>query len=432
MIFVKAIISIIILMACGLNLSQIGIKKKDFLIWLIVISVVTSLITIVSEIIAGVASLILLVVMLYVISKKVVSSLIYMVMSMIIAVIGDNVIAGILKMVASNGEVIRQKLDINIGLYILFSLCVFVFVFSLSKVLGVIINKKKIIDQILLNKKIGLILSVFILLTFVFIYTSALLEADTNPFLNVGIYIVYFVFIMIITNTLLFITKKEVEYKNKKKELEQLSQYTKNLEILYSDIRKVRHDYMNVLSSMMGYMDSKDMEGLTNYFNNKIIPFSNKLQSNDSKLGLLSYIKMPEAKGLIAFKTIYSQERGIKVILDITEEIIIDKIDIVDLCRILGILLDNAIEAALESDNPIMKIALIKNTNSTIIVITNSIGTKTPPIHKMFEKNFSTKGEKRGLGLSNLREIINAYPKINMDTIIKENEFRQIIEIINI
>lgn len=50
-------------------------------------------------------------------------------------------------------------------------------------------------------------------------------------------------------------------------------------------------------------------------------------------------------------------------------------------------------------------------------------------IQSIYEDNFSTKGEKRGLGLSNYREIIENYENIVRETICTEEEFNQVLKI---
>ena len=71
-------------------------------------------------------------------------------------------------------------------------------------------------------------------------------------------------------------------------------------------------------------------------------------------------IILQEIKGLLSAKVIRAQELGIDVVIDVTE--IIDNIDMdrVDLVRSLGILLDNAIDAAVKSTDKKMNVALIK------------------------------------------------------------------------
>ena len=208
-----------------------------------------------------------------------------------------------------------------------------------------------------------------------------------------------------------------------------LKEYTDNLEHLYMDMRKFRHDYINIISSMAGFIESKDIEGLEKHFNEHIYPLNKKMNRNNYKLGLLKNILMPEIKGLLSAKIIRAQELGIDVILEIVEPI--DKIDmdIIDLSRCLGILLDNAIEASLSSEKKRLNIAFIKKNSSILIIISNTFKGVIPPLSKIFKTGFSTKGKNRGLGLSNLSEIMNNYSNTTLDTSISDDRFIQNITI---
>lgn len=431
MVFIKVFISIIIFTVSGINLSLIEIKMRNLIIWIFCITTITSIFAIFSEMLAGIVSIILVVYMLYKISKKFFISIFYTIISMVLSVISDNVISSIIRHGFENGETIRANLDSNIILYVVVSLFVFLLVFSFSKVLGQVFHKKHLTEMITSNKRIGFVLSSFMIIVFSFIYASVFLDFDSNPLIILGVYILYFTFVLLVLTTLIAVFKKENTIINKNMELDQLRKYTENVEILYNDMRKARHDYMNVLSSLISYIDKHDMNGLEKYFNSEIIPFSKKLKNKDSKLGLLSHIKTLEVKSIIAIKTINALEQGVKVNLEIKEDIVFSSIDIIDLCRILGILLDNALEAAIDCEKATINIALIKSTKSIITIITNNIIEGKIPIHKIYEQGYSTKGEKRGLGLSNLREIINSYSNINIDTIVENFEFQQILEIVS-
>ena len=102
--------------------------------------------------------------------------------------------------------------------------------------------------------------------------------------------------------------------------------------------------------------------------------------------------------------------------------------NIIDLSRVVGILLDNAIEGAKATERPYIKLALINKENSVSMILVNSTTKDTPPIHVIYKKGFSTKGNNRGLGLNNLKEIIGKYNNVSLDTIIEANEFTQVIE----
>lgn len=225
--------------------------------------------------------------------------------------------------------------------------------------------------------------------------------------------------------------KKESAFTYKQIQFDNLNEYTKNLEKLYSDMRKFRHDYINIISTMSGFLEDDDINSLKEYFNNHIYPLNKKINANNYSLGLLKNIYIPTIKGLISAKIIHAQELGINVILDIVEPIESICMDIIDFSRILGILIDNALKAALYSDEKKMNIGFIKKNNSVIIIIMNTFSGTIPTLSNIYKEGFSTKGENRGLGLSNLKEIISKYKNISLDTSITSTEFSQEIYINN-
>ena len=58
---------------------------------------------------------------------------------------------------------------------------------------------------------------------------------------------------------------------------------------------------------------------------------------------------------------IYAHESGIDVTIDIPDKVDSFSMDTIDLARILGIFLDNAIEAALETQQPKIGLNIIQN-----------------------------------------------------------------------
>ena len=256
---------------------------------------------------------------------------------------------------------------------------------------------------------------------------------DANYLTKVnGIVFIAYSFILLFTCVILAMSiKKETSYQAKQIQLEQLQEYTNNLEQLYMDMRKFRHDYINILSSMAGFMEEENIKGLQEYFDNHIYPLNDKINSNNYKLGLLKNIKITEIKGLIATKLIRAQELGVDINIDITEEITEIDMDIIDLVRCLGILLDNAIEAAIKSKEKIVNLGMINKGKSVIILIINSCENNIGPIAQLFKEGYSTKGNGRGLGLSTFKNTIDTYSNIVVDTEIENNKFVQCLNIKN-
>lgn len=284
--------------------------------------------------------------------------------------------------------------------------------------------------------KMGILAVLIILLTLVIMYANAIVETQygtNNELVKINgiLFLAYFILLMIIMHVLIKNITKEIEYKNKQMQLENLQQYADNLEKMYTEMREFRHDYLNVLSSFAGYIDNEDMDGLKKHFNDKILPFSNGIQSKDFKISLLKNIKIPELKGIVSSKIIRAQELNIDVVIDIPEPIEEINMDIIDLTRCMGILLDNAIEAAEKTDKQYVMTAIADREEYIIIEVENSCNKDVQTIDKMFEKGFSTKGENRGIGLSNLKEILKEYKEnVYVETLIKDNKFKQCLKII--
>ncbi len=261
--------------------------------------------------------------------------------------------------------------------------------------------------------------------------TLCIFDGDSSNFETAeGLLAIFYIVIMfVIIGILAYVFAKENKIEKQRIQYESLEEYTAKVEVLYTDMRKFRHDYTNILSSMYSFIEDNDMCGLKKYFNEKIQPLNQKMNNNDYKLGLLKNVHLPEVKGLLSSKIIKAQELGLDTFIDISEPIDEINIDIVELVRSIGIIMDNAIEAALSSEEKKIYLGLIKKNQSVIIVVSNSFSGEIPSISMLFKQGFSTKGENRGIGLSNLKEILNKYRNVTLDTFIKNKLFFQEITV---
>lgn len=431
---IDMLVAIILLYTALINLIDIKFTKKELIIMLCL----TELIGVPAYVNLGYFSAIpinfITIIFLYKRSRNIVLSIILPLISNLIAVVADYILEYM--EISIFGKVINISI-MNLPKYILNFIIQIVIIFIISKFIGDLINKKITISKLKLKGKSAILIIISVILTFIIFYINIILE-DKNKFCNATIKInsvlfcIYFMLLCVIVYFLIKSVTKELEMKGKQEQFKNLKEYTESLEKLYSDMRKFRHDYINIISSVLGYIEDRDMDGLEKYFSDDILPLSEKIKSNNFKLGLLKNIKVPELKGIMSSKIIRAQELGIDVFIDVAEQI--QKVDItsIDLCRIVGILIDNAIEASLQCKKPSMKVAVVDNKNSIFIVVINNYNGDIPPIYKMFEKGFSTKGENRGLGLSNLKEIIEDYDNILLDTHAENSQFIQVVKIFNI
>ncbi|MEG0297880.1 MAG: GHKL domain-containing protein [Clostridium sp.] len=257
---------------------------------------------------------------------------------------------------------------------------------------------------------------------------------EYNPELVMGLFIVAICYIFItgiVCYSIYSNADHDLEVRKKEIDIIRLKEYNEAIEIMYNDIRSFKHDYINIFSSMIAYMEEEDFQGLKEYFNNNIIDINEQLKHTNTEIAKLSSVKVKEIKGLIATKLLKAQKEDIDFRLDILDEIDNINMSKLELSRCIGILLDNAIEAASLCKNKQIDFGIIKNENSISIIISNSFEGELPPIHKLFIKGFSTKGENRGIGLSYVKSITTELENVFLDIAQEDNQVVVFLEIIN-
>ncbi len=431
---ITTFISIFSLIFSTYNLKIIESTKKNFFKNLIIISLVAGISSFKFEMLLIPVSFAVTMILLFLENRKVVKNFISMILAIIIMILSDTIQGAIFIKILNKdiNQILNDKCT-----FICMHLLLFLIAFVLSSFIAFILKKFKFdLDKVYFKNRFTILIFVNIVLTSLIFYINAMMikynHVDNIIILVDSIlFLSYFFYTVIMTYFFTVYLKKEMELKNKKLEFDNLQEYTSSLEIMYNDMRKFRHDYINILSSMTGYIENKDLNGLEEFFNKKILNLSKNISKKNYKLDKLQNIKIPELKGLLSSKVIRAQELGIDVFIDIMEPIEFINMDIIDLCRSIGILLDNASEAALLCTIPSLKIGIVHKKNSIMILIINSCLKDNPPIYKMFQKGFSTKGVNRGVGLSNLKEILGNYSHICLDTNFENQEFIQNLHILN-
>lgn len=223
--------------------------------------------------------------------------------------------------------------------------------------------------------------------------------------------------------------KKQIIYEQNSKNLQNLMEYSNVMENMLDESRRFRHDYVNILSTINGYIEDKDIYGLETYFREEILCKS--LKKNCSKLFNLKNIKISSIKGLLSSKIITALDLNLNVHIEINEIIDSISVDIIDICRVLGILLDNAIESASFTESKNFNIAVIKTNNCIIFIISNSFSEQIHSVSKLYDEGFSTKGKNRGIGLNIAKDTIEDYPNVLLNTEIEDNLFKQELIIYN-
>ncbi|GFI03209.1 sensor histidine kinase DcuS [Lachnospiraceae bacterium] len=232
---------------------------------------------------------------------------------------------------------------------------------------------------------------------------------------NVYIFLILFLTINGISILFLGSLLKEQQLADQLAQTNAMKDYTERLEALYLDLRSFKHDYINILSSLHSYISEKNYEGLENYFNAQILPTGTKIASDDSIYGRLGHIKSPEVKSILYSKIFLAFKQKINVTTQVNEEIDNFPMNTIDLIRVLGILLDNAIDSSAATNEKNLIISIIKDSEGIYIQIKNS-SCHIDNIENLYQIGVSSKGSKRGLGLYEARKILEQYSNTLLQT----------------
>lgn len=216
------------------------------------------------------------------------------------------------------------------------------------------------------------------------------------------------------------------------RDLEEAQLYNKTLTILHDSIRGFKHDFHNIVQSIGGYADRGDLEGLRVYYRQLLQDCgrTNNLTALNPEV-----INNPAIYNVLATKYHKADEIGVQINLGIFIDLneIEKHMKIYEFTRILGILLDNAIEAASECENKIIHVSFRKEQNRRrlLVIIDNTYKNKDINVDKIYEKDFSTKSKETNsrLGLWEVRQILKKNNNLNLYTTKSEEFFSQQFEI---
>ena len=249
-------------------------------------------------------------------------------------------------------------------------------------------------------------------------------------FINCFLFLFYFLLTIAILYHTIGTVKKETAEKQKLAEFKSLQEYTEKLEDLYQQVRSFKHDYINILATLDCYIEQRDMDGLDTYFHSKILPTGKQFSQDTASLEKLANVQVLELKSLLYQKFMRAASLHLQLDIDIPLPITSSgSVEPVDLARLIGIFLDNAIEAADESDDKYLFCGLLQDDDNLVIRLTNSCRMSHIPVEKLYEKNITTKGPGHGIGLSNAKEILAQYPNIMHHTECRNNHFTQELDI---
>ena len=210
--------------------------------------------------------------------------------------------------------------------------------------------------------------------------------------------------------------------------LQSAEEYNNTLHILHDNVRCFKHDFDNIVTTIGGYIRTNDMEGLQQYYL--------QLEDDCQRVNSL-YILNPDIinndgiYNLLTKKYYEADSKDIKVNITFLLDLSKLNMKIYEFARILGILLDNAIEASSECDEKIINLVFREDAKNSrqLIILENTYKNKAIDTEKIFEKGITEKENHTGLGLWEVRKIVKKTRNTNLYTTKDNKFFKQQLEI---
>ena len=191
----------------------------------------------------------------------------------------------------------------------------------------------------------------------------------------------------------------------------QVVRYSNTTNKLLEDYRMVNHEHKNQLSIIRQMVKDNKVSELIDYIDNLID------KRNDIKYKWaadLNNLPLDGLRGLINYKLLEMEDNKIDITVSISKEIIkfknkLNKLNTKEkdnLYSIMGVYLDNAIDATLKNKKRIIGLDIYKESKDIIIVLSNTYSGKID-IKKIDEYGYSTKGKNHGIGLHIVKNILD-------------------------
>ena len=254
--------------------------------------------------------------------------------------------------------------------------------------------------------------------------------AETQFDTLIKMFVITLVFVVTLGGISIYIfsNNQKLAFATREKVIEQraMQLYIDEISKQNEEINQFRHDYLNILSSLESYLEEGDLQALTVYYQQTIQPTRTLFLENASKLSALQKIDHPAIRGIFMTKLLLAQEKGISVHLEMTGKIIFPKhVFDLNLIRILGILLDNAIEEVDALGKGELAVAFFQEKDALVILIQNTVRNPVEPLYQLKKQGFSTKGKGRGYGLSTVDELMSQTSTLLLETTISQHLFVQ-------
>lgn len=402
-----------------LNISN---SKKNFHEFIIYFIIFVPLLLISYEFFYGITRLILnilfIIISLYFsIFKKDISNSVYYTLSYeMIAFISEFLTSVAILIIFNFNSIEYSNLPFSLSIS---SLINSILIYLISKVNFISKNIRKLNNIIKKNNKDWIyIILVMILMVLLMTFNRYKMNSSIE-------YYIYIVIIIFVVVSFVYVIYNKFQRQAMEDKYNESMEYVLRYEKIINEQGKKNHEYNNQLMVIKGYINKP--ERLSEYLDEVIGEHKTGQNYTVKQLGFL-----PDGgvKGLLYHKLSKMEDNNIKYYLYVDQNLKdkdIESFDLKtyrDLTKLLGVFLDNAIDAALKSEEKEIEVELKDKDDCLLLTISNTYD-KNTDINKVGKSGFTTKGVGHGFGLSIVKDIAKTNSEIETFSSKESDKFIQ-------
>lgn len=268
------------------------------------------------------------------------------------------------------------------------------------------------------NKIKGIFFTILVIIVLSILYynVTSIFKINTQYIMTIAVILIFFILYYI------YIDERN-SYERLKDEYNIVFSYFQTFEDWIDNEQLYRHELKNNLSIIRSMTSKKAVKDKIDEMLNMSITI------DDKDIEILKDIPNGGLKGLLYYKLAIAKKQNINIVIEVSPKIKENLNNINDnimkyACIILGIYIDNAIEATMSAEQKNITIEVYKIEKSINFVISNTYS-KMIPVEKMVKKGFSTKGKQRGKGLYFASKLIRREEHLNSEQTYMNNYFIQ-------
>lgn len=235
---------------------------------------------------------------------------------------------------------------------------------------------------------------------------------------------ILFIICMIVSGFLIVTAVSSMKSIEQKKAEERqrkiMENYIKTMEQVTEELRAFKHDYKNIMAEIAGFVREGRLEELKEYYSRLMQTEEIDRYKDMHVWKSLSNIQPLEVKGLLYEKVLNILGKDIEFQIRIESDLCVTYPDIRVINRILGVFIDNAVEAAAQAKERFLSIEVSQDVDAVTFQVANTCK-ELPDLAKIFHKGYSTKGKNRGMGLYWVQNVLRERPELAHEIDTKDN-----------